>query len=99
MSERKEYHGQPYRLTAGLGKNRWKVYGKDDEGQERYLGCIVLRDNHYFVIDVPTPGLIAQAFPTEEEAVEALYKKCMAVGYLIKEHHNYLKRKKSSSED
>ena len=99
MGEQKKYYGKPYRLAAGLGKNRWRVYGNDDHGQERYLGCIVLRDDNYFVIDVPTPGLIAQTFSSEEEAVDALYKKCMAIGYLKKEHRNYLKRSKSSSKD
>ena len=83
---------KPYRVTSSIGKNVWKVYGNDDQGQERFLGQIV-EDNNQF----ETRGACAvgkELFSDLTEAAEALYRKCMQAGYLKKGHPNYLKRSK-----
>lgn len=86
-------------LRPGLGENQWKVYGRDDHDQERYLGCVAYRKGNYYALDLPTPVAVKKAFETKEEAARAVYKKCLASGFLEMGHPNYLKDRKGRRTD
>lgn len=80
-----------FTLSPGLGEKRWKVYGRDDHDQERYLGCVAYREGKYYALDLPTPVAVKKIFATKEEAARAVYEECLASGFLEMGHPNYLK--------
>lgn len=92
MTKKNTFKGRPYRATAALGEGRWSIYGQDDEGQERYLGTIVKRGDNFVATMAYTNDALQEESETFEDAVEALYEKCVASGYLVQGHENYLGR-------
>lgn len=82
------FAGKPYRAERGVGK--WKIYAKDDQGQERFLGTVTEEDDYFYADATNTdrsPEVRADGF---EEAVEGLYSWCSTSGYLTQGHDNYL---------
>ena len=80
---------KPYRLASSIDESVWKVYGEDDQGQERYLGHITDKGDHYTAEGFCT--VVEKAHGSLYGAAAALYEKCMEAGYLKKGHPNYLK--------
>lgn len=90
MRRKNSFKGRPYRATAALGEGRWSIYGEDDEGQERYLGTIVQQKGSYNAIMAYSNEVVQKQADSFEDAVEALYEECVASGYLVQGHSNYL---------
>ena len=90
MEPQRTFRGKPYRAAPALGHQKWSIYGKDDHGQERYLGTIVQKEQAFYANLAYTdeePEVEAEGF---EEAVEALYRQCRSTHFLTQGHANYL---------
>lgn len=90
MEAKTTFRGKPYRAAPALGQQKWSIYGKDDHGQERYLGTIVQEQDCFYADLAYTdeePEVEAEGF---EAAVEALYALCRSTHFLTQGHPNYL---------
>lgn len=86
--------GKAYRTVTS--SKRTSVYGRDDQGQERYLGAIYsIAANQHFISHVEQlESTDAESYPSIDDAAAALYKTLMESGYLRSNHPNYLDTEK-----
>lgn len=70
-----------------------KVYGTDDQGQERYLGNILslASDQHVISQIVDRVNHQRRFYSTVDEAAQALHEQLVDSGYLQSDHRNYLR--------
>lgn len=85
---------KPYRMVTTF--KRTSIYGRDDQGQERYLGAIysIALDKHFISHVEQLETTDSTSYDSLDEAAGALYEKLYENGYLRSDHPNYLDTEK-----